>query len=113
VKKAYWTEMMACNSRDCAGIFSVKRGEKGLLDRNDGLHFKGLCWGFQCEKGVKRTTGQNSWPAIHGAVMELFSVKGEIKLIGWNNFIATFLIMLPSLVNIIYHVFALTGRVQI
>ncbi len=45
--------------------------------------------------------------------MELFSVKGEIKLIGWNNFIATFLIMLPSLVNIIYHVFALTGRVQI
>ncbi len=80
--------MMACNSRDCAGIFSVKRGQKGLLDRNDGLHFKGLYWGFQCEKGVKGTSGQNSWPAIHGAVMELFSVKGEIKLIGWNNFIA-------------------------
>ncbi len=84
--------MMACNSRDCAGIFSVKRGGKGLLDRNDGLQFKGLCWGFLCEKGVKRTTGQNSWPALKGAVMELFSVKGEIKLIGWNNFIATFLI---------------------
>jgi hypothetical protein len=40
---AYWTEMMACISRGCARIFSVKRGEKGLLDRNDGLHFKGLC----------------------------------------------------------------------
>jgi hypothetical protein len=74
---------------------------------------RGLCWGFQCEKGIKRTTGQNSWPAIQGAVMELFSVKGEIKVIGWNNFIATFLIMLPSLVNVIYHVFALTGSVYI
>jgi hypothetical protein len=42
-KKAYWTEMMACNSRGCARIFSVKRGGKGLLDRNDGLQFKGLC----------------------------------------------------------------------
>jgi hypothetical protein len=44
--------------------------------------------------------------------MERFSVKGEMKLIGSNNFIAT-LIMLPSLVNVIYHVFALTGRVHI
>ncbi len=34
--------------------FSIKRGEKGLLDRNYGLQFIGLCWGFQCEKGVKK-----------------------------------------------------------
>jgi hypothetical protein len=79
---------MACNSLGCAGVFSVKRE-------------------------LKRTTGQNSWPAIQGVVMERFSVKGEIKLISSNNFIATFLIMLPSLVNVIYHVFALTGRVHI
>jgi len=106
---------MACNSRGWAGVFSVKRGKKGLLDRNHGLQFKGLgwgfsikrgekslldrnyglqfiglCWGFQCEKGVKRTTGQNSWPAIQGAVMELFSVKGEIKLIGSNKVLVPF-----------------------
>jgi hypothetical protein len=55
---ASWTEMMACNSRGWAGVFSVKRGEKGLLDRNDGLQFKALGWGFQCKKGRKRPSGQ-------------------------------------------------------
>jgi len=34
--------------------FSVKKGEKGLLDRNHGLQFKGLGWGFQCKKGPKK-----------------------------------------------------------
>jgi hypothetical protein len=54
-------------ANDCDWACSVERGN-GLLDRNDGLQFKGLWSGFQCKEGLKRPTGQKWWPAIQGGL---------------------------------------------